>query len=86
MMGIGQAITMPLFFASNAIYPIAIMPTWLQVIAVCNPLTYEVYALRSLMLAGGTITSGLIVDFAVMLVTAIILVIIGAKLYPRVAV
>ena len=84
-MGIGQVLTMPLFFASNAIYPIAIMPTWLQVIAVCNPLTYEVYALRSLMLAGGTITSGLIVDFAVMLVTAIVLVIIGAKLYPRVA-
>ena len=85
-MGIGQVLTMPLFFASNAIYPITIMPTWLQVIAVCNPLTYEVYALRSLMLAGGTITSGLIVDFAVMLVTAIVLVIIGAKLYPRVAV
>ncbi len=25
-MGIGQVLTMPLFFASNAIYPIAIMP------------------------------------------------------------
>ena len=25
-MGIGQVMTMPLFFASNAIYPIAIMP------------------------------------------------------------
>jgi hypothetical protein len=43
-------------------------------------------ATRSLMLAGGTITCGLIVDFAVMLVTAIVLVIIAAKLYPRVAV
>ena len=31
-MGIGQVMTMPLFFASNAIYPIAIMPGWLQVI------------------------------------------------------
>ncbi|MGE5263785.1 MAG: ABC transporter permease, partial [Acidobacteriota bacterium] len=30
-MGIGQVLTMPLFFASNAIYPISIMPTWLQV-------------------------------------------------------
>ena len=26
LMGIGQAITMPLFFASNALYPVAIMP------------------------------------------------------------
>jgi len=25
-MGIGQVLTMPLFFASNAIYPVAIMP------------------------------------------------------------
>ena len=25
-MGIGQMLTMPLFFASNAIYPIAMMP------------------------------------------------------------
>jgi hypothetical protein len=37
------------------------------------------------MLAGGAITSGVIVDFAVMLVTAIVLVTIGAYLYPRVA-
>ena len=26
LMGIGQMITMPLFFASNALYPVAIMP------------------------------------------------------------
>ena len=31
LMGIGQAITMPLFFASNALYPVALMPAWLQV-------------------------------------------------------
>jgi ABC-2 type transport system permease protein len=27
--GVGQILTTPLFFASNAIYPIAMMPTWL---------------------------------------------------------
>ena len=83
-MGIGQVLTMPLFFASNAIYPITIMPTWLQVIARSNPLSYQVDALRNLMLAGGSINSSLITDFAVMLFTAIVLVIIGALLYPRV--
>ena len=41
-MGIGQVLTMPLFFASNAIYPIAIMPRWLQIVSHMNPLTYEV--------------------------------------------
>src|SRR5215467_7791496 len=50
-MGIGQVLTMPLFFASNAIYPVVIMPFWLQIIARGNPLSYEVDALRSMMLA-----------------------------------
>lgn len=52
-MGIGQVLTMPLFFASNAIYPIAMMPTRLQAIARGNPLTYEVDGLCALMLGGG---------------------------------
>jgi ABC-2 type transport system permease protein len=52
MMGIGQAITMPLFFASNAIYPISLMPSWLKVIAVINPLSYVVDAMRSLLVTG----------------------------------
>jgi ABC-2 type transport system permease protein len=44
-MGIGQILTMPMFFASNAIYPLDLMPNWLQVIAHLNPLTYLVDAL-----------------------------------------
>jgi ABC-2 type transport system permease protein len=40
-MGMGRVLTMPLFFASNAIYPISLMPTWLQIISHINPLTYE---------------------------------------------
>jgi ABC-2 type transport system permease protein len=31
LMGIGQAITMPLFFASNALYPVAVMPAGLLI-------------------------------------------------------
>lgn len=52
MMGIGQAITMPLFFASNAIYPMSLMPPWLQAIAVANPLSYAVDAMRAMLLTG----------------------------------
>jgi len=50
MMGIGQAITMPLFFASNAIYPISMMPGWVKYVAIINPLTYIVDAIRALMI------------------------------------
>jgi ABC-2 type transport system permease protein len=45
-MGILQAITMPLFFASNAIYPIEMMPAPLQAFSRVNPLTYVIQALR----------------------------------------
>ena len=84
-MGIGQVLTMPLFFASNAIYPIAIMPAWLQLISHANPLTYEVDALRTLMLAGGASTYGIGVDLAVLPAGVVMLVVLGGRLYPNVA-
>lgn len=83
-MGIGQLLTMPLFFASNAIYPISLMPEWLRFLSRINPLSYEVDALRALMLQGGASTFGLPTDYAVLLVTTAVLVIVGAYLYPRV--
>jgi ABC-2 type transport system permease protein len=84
-MGVGQVLTMPLFFASNAIYPTSIMPGWLQTISRLNPLTYVVDALRTFMLTGvaGTLGPGL--DYAVILLTTAALVLIGARLYPRLA-
>lgn len=75
---------MPLFFASNAIYPIALMPRWLQIISHINPLTYEVDALRALMLAHGTSTFGVALDLTFLLLSTAIAVVIGAKVYPRV--
>jgi len=84
-MGIGQLLTMPLFFASNAIYPITIMPGWLQVIAQINPLTYEVDALRALMLENGVSMNGVGFDIAVLLATMTVLVALGSHLYPSVA-
>ena len=76
-MGIGQVITMPLFFASNAIYPISIMPAWLQVISRVNPLTYEVDALRGLMLVNGQMTYGFGLDLLVLTIATTILIIIA---------
>jgi len=84
-MGIGQLLTMPLFFASNAIYPIGLMPEWLRAVSRVNPLSYEVDALRALMLQNGASTFGLPTDFAVLLLTTAALVLVGAYLYPRVA-
>ena len=83
--GGGQVLTMPLFFASNAIYPTAIMPGWRRTISHLNPLTYVVDALRTSMLAGSASTFGLGHDYAVLLITTTVLVLIGARLYPHLA-
>lgn len=84
-MGIGQILTMPLFFASNAVYPISIMPEWLKVVARVNPLTYEVDAMRALMIQGGVSLYGAGLDFAVLAVITLVLASIASWLYPNLA-
>jgi ABC-2 type transport system permease protein len=83
-MGIGQVLTMPLFFASNAIYPLSLMPSWLRVVARLNPLTYQVDALRTLMVVGGGNTFGLGMDFLMQVTALIVLVAVATKLYPSI--
>jgi ABC-2 type transport system permease protein len=82
-MGIGQVLTMPIFFASNAIYPIAMMPPWLKAIARINPLTYEVDALRAMMLQGAASAIGLVTDFTALVTGFSFLVVIATRMYPR---
>ncbi|HUO44690.1 MAG TPA: ABC transporter permease [Burkholderiales bacterium] len=84
-MGIGQLLTMPLFFASNAIYPLELMPPWLKIAAIFNPLTYLVDALRGLMIEGGQSSYGLPPDLGVMLGTFVVFLLIAARLYPELA-
>jgi ABC-2 type transport system permease protein len=83
-MGIGQVLTMPLFFASNAIYPLALMPPWLRVLSRINPLSYQVDALRGLMIAGGKTVFGLGHDFGMLALAVAIMITIATKLYPRI--
>jgi ABC-2 type transport system permease protein len=83
-MGVGQVLTMPLFFTSNAIYPLSIMPAWLRVVAKVNPLSYQVDALRVLMVQGGQSIFGLGKDFTVLLFILLLFVLITARLYPNV--
>jgi ABC-2 type transport system permease protein len=82
-MGIGQVLTMPIFFASNAIYPLSLMPAWLSAVSHVNPLTYEVDALRALMLTHGVSDYGLALDFGVLLVASVVLISIAARMYGR---
>ncbi|WP_254206224.1 ABC transporter permease [Nocardia alni] len=80
LMGIGQAITMPLFFASNALYPIALMPGWLRAISHINPLSYEVDALRGLLINSA---DNLPLDFGVLVVAAVLGIACASALLGR---
>jgi ABC-2 type transport system permease protein len=82
LMGIGQAIVMPLFFASNALYPIELIPGWLRWLAYANPLSYEVDALRGLLI--GT-PSNLVLDLVVLVVAAIAGIAVAAAMLDRLA-
>ena len=71
-------------FCLECIYPIAIMPAWLRVIARLNPLTYIVDALRGLILTGDL--SRLCLDFTVLVFSVTIIASIGAKRFHKVVV
>jgi len=78
-MSIGQAIVMPLFFASNAIYPLAIMPNWLRVVAQANPLSDVVDLLRGYLING--YVPNALLDWTVLLVAVVIVQSIASVTY-----
>jgi ABC-2 type transport system permease protein len=82
LMGIGQAITMPLFFGSNALYPVNLMPGWLKVLSHANPLSYQVDALRGLLI--GT-PANLGLDFGVLVGASAIAIGVASALLGRLA-
>ncbi len=82
LMGVGQMITMPLFFASNALYPVSVMPGWLRVLSTVNPLSYEVNALRGVLL--GT-PAHLGLDFLVLIAAVLAGITAASALVARLA-
>lgn len=81
MMGIGQALTMPLFFASSAIYPISLMPVWLRYVAYVNPLSYVVDAMRAILVTGDY--SGLPLDIFAMTVSTVFFIGLASVVVKR---
>lgn len=80
-MGIGQLVTLPLFFASNALYAVSLMPAWLRAAAHANPLTYEVEIMRRLLLDVGP--NRILVDASVLVAGTVVAVALASRLYPR---
>jgi len=81
-MAIINLLNLPLLFASNALFPKTIMPTWLQDLVMVNPVSYANDATRQLLIGATTATS-LAMDFAVLISFAVILSAIGIVLSWR---
>jgi ABC-2 type transport system permease protein len=60
---------LPLLFASNALYPLRILPTWMQWIVLANPVTYLIDAVRVLAF-GSTPSVPLALSIAVIMLFA----------------
>ena len=78
-MAIINLLNLPLLFASNALLPVKLMPTWLQTVVKLNPVSYANDATRQLLI-GAIGSNSLLVDFSVMLGFAVILAGLGIVL------
>ncbi|HJH29339.1 MAG TPA: multidrug ABC transporter permease [Methanosarcinaceae archaeon] len=56
---VNSMISMPLFFASNALMPYDMMPEWLRMLAMVNPLSHTIDCIRELF-AGGLPVEGMV--------------------------
>ena len=81
-MGIGQAVILPLFFTSSALYPISAMPEILQFFARINPMTYAVDAVRALTITGDL--TNLPADFAAILIFDIVIFALASASFKKV--
>jgi len=81
-MALINLLNLPLLFASNAILPVKLMPTWLQYVVQVNPVSYSTDAIRQLLI-GAVGTSSIFVDFGVVLGFAVVLSVAGVVLSWR---
>jgi ABC-2 type transport system permease protein len=81
-MAIVNLINLPLMFASNAFFPLSLMPDWIQAIARVNPISYLTDAVRQLTVWQLN-ASSLMFDFTYLGIFAIVFSVIGIALSWR---
>jgi ABC-2 type transport system permease protein len=53
-----MVLNLPLLFLSNALYPLATMPTWMRIGSLLNPTTYTIDGLRQMMFRDPAVMAG----------------------------
>jgi len=74
-------IIMPLFFLSNALFPIRSMPEWMRAVSTINPISYPIDGMRFLLTGQGYYP--LFLDFAISVSILAILFYIATYLFSR---
>lgn len=87
-MALINLLNLPLLFASNAMLPVAIMPSWLQTVVRYNPVSYAVDGVRQLLLGSASIAHYTVLaplwgDFVVLIGFAVVLSALGIVLSWR---
>ncbi|HVP24278.1 MAG TPA: ABC transporter permease [Conexivisphaerales archaeon] len=81
-MALMNLLNLPLLFASNAMFPVSFMPTWLQPVVRLNPVSYAADISRQLLLGSPGMT-GLWYEFLYLGAFAIIMAIVGQIMARR---
>jgi ABC-2 type transport system permease protein len=77
-------LVMPIFFLSGALYPLQNLPVALSVITSLDPLAYGVDGLRTTLI--GMSHFGLVLDAAVLLFAAVVVLVTGSRLFAKIQV
>lgn len=75
--------TMPLFFLSNGIFPISILPQYIRYITYANPLTYGVDGIRGALLGASSAAFPIWLDLLALLVSSAIMLGIAAYAFSK---
>lgn len=81
---INSFVMFPLFFLSNALYPLTNAPDVLRIVASLNPLSYAVDGLRYVLL--GESHFSIVLDMAVLLVTLVVATALAVNRFSRIQV
>jgi ABC-2 type transport system permease protein len=74
-------VTLPILFMSNAFVPLDAMPGWMEAVALANPLTYAITAMRTLVIEGWD--TDVLVSLGALAAVSIVCLAIGTYQFGR---
>jgi ABC-2 type transport system permease protein len=80
-MAVMNLLNLPLMFASNALYPLDMMPAWLRAVAQANPISYAVDTVRQTLVLGTAANSStILINLGAVTIFALALTAVGIAL------